>query len=137
MTYRQKLPCRWCGGNERHDQRSCHMRAVNADTKHQDKARSAAHEAYHFPILRGSGTRAPYIKENGVGQHRVVAERIMGRKLELGEVVHHEDRDGKNNDPSNLIVFASQADHGKHHQEVGECRCSCIRISKLVLTSSR
>jgi hypothetical protein len=43
--------------------------------------------------------------------HRLIMEARLGRFLEPGEVVHHRDGDPSNNDPSNLELFASQADH--------------------------
>lgn len=61
---------------------------------------------------------AAYKSDNWKGwvyEHRVVAEEILGRPLREGEVVHHLDCDRTNNDPSNLIVLASKADHVKLH----------------------
>lgn len=37
-------------------------------------------------------------------------------KLELGHIVHHEDGNQRNNDLSNLTVFASHSDHMAHHR---------------------
>lgn len=51
-----------------------------------------------------------------VAEHRVVAEEILGRPLKDGEVVHHIDRNRRNNDPSNIIVFESRAAHSRFHQ---------------------
>ncbi len=47
--------------------------------------------------------------------YRQVAEKKIGRPLEEDEVVHHEDENRHNNDPSNLRVFASQGDHLRYH----------------------
>ena len=85
-------------------------------------------------IARYRGTGASwYVKENQRHQHRVVAERILGRALHDDEVVHHEDNDKKNNDPRNLIVFPSQGQHARHHM-LGHpegrnlpCDCSITR----------
>lgn len=51
-------------------------------------------------------------------QHRLVAEQVLGRYLMGVEVVHHEDEDGMNNDPSNLWVFPSQSHHMRHHKRL-------------------
>ena len=51
--------------------------------------------------------------------HRVVAERMLGRPLAPGEVVHHRDGSRRNNDPSNLEVFASNAEHMRAHAAEG------------------
>jgi hypothetical protein len=56
-----------------------------------------------------------YRKLNGRHEHRTVAENKLGRPLEKGEVVHHEDEDRQNNDPRNLIVFRTQAEHALYH----------------------
>lgn len=64
--------------------------------------------------LRGTGTKTRYVKENGRHQHRVVAERKIGRKLMPGEIVHHKDGDGKNNNEDNLSVI-TQSNHVRIH----------------------
>lgn len=46
-----------------------------------------------------------------VREHRLVMERELGRLLRPGEVVHHKDDDRSNNDPANLEVFATNAQH--------------------------
>lgn len=56
-----------------------------------------------------------------VMKHRLVAERVLGRILLPGEVVHHEDRDPRNNCPSNLWLFPSQAEHMRHHKREALC----------------
>jgi hypothetical protein len=48
-------------------------------------------------------------------EHHIVAERLLGRSLRRGEVVHHVDLSFDNNDPYNLWVFASNADHTHFH----------------------
>ncbi len=48
--------------------------------------------------------------------HRVVAARKIGRNLNKGEVVHHIDRNKKNNNPNNLWVFPNQSAHDKVHK---------------------
>ena len=48
-------------------------------------------------------------------QHRLVAELVLGRYLSGVEVVHHEDENPRNNEPSNLWLFPSQAEHRAHH----------------------
>ena len=49
-----------------------------------------------------------------VAEHRIVAEAKLGRLLLRTEVVHHRDGDPGNNDPANLEVFATNADHLRH-----------------------
>ena len=62
-----------------------------------------------------SGEGKTYAKLFGRHTHRVVAEQVIGRPLLPGEVVHHIDGNKRNNDPSNLMVFASQSEHARYH----------------------
>lgn len=55
-------------------------------------------------------------KEGYVYVHILVAEEKLGRKLKKGEVVHHVDENKLNNDPDNLIVFKTNADHAAYHK---------------------
>lgn len=63
--------------------------------------------------LRGTGTKG-YVKIDGVHEHRIVAEKMLGRPLTETEIVHHIDGDKHNNDPSNLAVM-TQAEHMREH----------------------
>lgn len=64
---------------------------------------------------RGSGSGKSYAKSFGRHTHRMVAERMLGRKLKPGEVVHHIDGNKRNNAPENLMAFSSQSEHAKWH----------------------
>lgn len=46
-----------------------------------------------------------------VREHRLVMEKILGRFLTKKEVVHHRDDNPANNDPDNLELYATNADH--------------------------
>ena len=95
--------------------RQCHMALLNAElnpTRMTPEVRAKLRES-----RLGSGEGKTYTKVYGRHEHRIVAERMLGRPLLPGEVVHHIDRDKRNNDPSNLMVFPSQAAHAKWHKE--------------------
>ena len=66
-------------------------------------------------IGKGSGKSYPRIY--GRHMHRIMAEEILGRKLEPGEVVHHKDGNKQNYDKDNLTVFESQKEHAKMHRK--------------------
>jgi HNH endonuclease len=48
--------------------------------------------------------------------HREVAKDFLNRPLLPGEVVHHIDENKSNNQPENIIVFKTKADHARHHK---------------------
>lgn len=64
--------------------------------------------------LRGRGSGKGYTKVNGVHRHRAVAEKMLGRPLKRGEIVHHIDGDKKNDTPENLQVM-TQSEHIRKH----------------------
>ena len=65
-----------------------------------------------------SGNGKTYSKEYGRHTHRVEMERILGRKLKPGEIVHHIDGDKRNNSPENLMLLPSQKEHARLHKKL-------------------
>lgn len=63
---------------------------------------------------RDRGACRGYRKVRQRHEHRVVAERMLGRALQPGEIVHHIDHNKRNNDPSNLQVM-TQSEHARLH----------------------
>jgi hypothetical protein len=53
----------------------------------------------------------PFSNHKYVRENRLVMEGVLGRYLKPGEVVHHKDGDKANNNPDNLELFATNAEH--------------------------
>lgn len=61
----------------------------------------------------------PKATTNGyVYEHILVAEQKIGRLLTQEECVHHIDLNRSNNDPNNLMVFATRSDHAAFHKGI-------------------
>lgn len=71
-------------------------------------------------------------------EHRINAEKKIGRRLKKGEFVHHIDEVKWNNDPDNLKVYPSRAHHFEQHRKINNgkklpdevnatirCGCGC------------
>ena len=55
---------------------------------------------------------------NYVLEHHLIMEKHIGRYLIKNEVVHHTNKDRTDNRIENLVLFASQSEHRKHHIEM-------------------
>ena len=53
-----------------------------------------------------------------VREHRLIVERILGRRLRREQCVHHADGDGTNNAKSNLVVCPSTEYHHLLHRRM-------------------
>ena len=122
--------CDWCGKQfkkqswEVHEHNFCclehfrvfasaRMTQMNADmnpTRMTPETREKLRKAH-----LDTGEGRTYAKEYSRHAHRVAMERKLGRKLKPGEIVHHIDGDKRNNDPDNLMLFPSQAEHARYH----------------------
>ena len=108
-------PSQWKRSKEHFCSRQCHMEKMNRE---MNPTRMTEDVKAKLSLSRlGSGDRKTYQKLNGRHIHRQVAEKILGRPLREGEIVHHINRDKRDNRPENLMIFPSQAEHARWHKE--------------------
>lgn len=93
--------------------RQCHMKTLNEELNPFRMTPEIREKLRQAHLNTGEGKT--YTKLYGRHEHRVVAESMLGRPLEPGEIVHHKNRKKRDNAPENLEVLASQSDHAKLH----------------------
>ena len=69
----------------------------------------------------------PYIRENGREVHKNIAEDMLGRKLERGEIVHHIDLDKRNNSKSNLYICKDRREHNRCHYSLEQVGAELLK----------
>lgn len=87
--------------------------------KNRDKLNARDREYYHTGnsntirkcTLKGTSY---WFCGNGKPLHRVIAEKVLGRRLKSNEVVHHIDGDGLNNAHTNLLICTKDYHNSLH-----------------------
>ena len=107
------------GDKKRHFcSRVCNLQQLNEELNPTRMTKETRHKLSIARSTTGNGKT--YRKLNGKHYHRTVAEIKLGRKLKPGEIVHHLDRNKRNNDPDNIMVFINQSEHVKWHAQHDE-----------------
>lgn len=84
--------------------RYCDKRCANLD-----RAAKGRHFDKHGYVILARGAKGGY----GQPEHRAVMEKILGRKLEKHETVHHKNGIRSDNRPENLELWASRHSKGQ------------------------
>lgn len=122
--------CAWCFrpvmvfpsklGKNNYCGRSCRYAAMAARNRKHNTLPMSAATREKIRAARLKEDARGYTKCFGKHEHRLVAESILCRPLERGEVVHHIDKNKRNNSPDNLVVFKNQAEHARYHKLGGD-----------------
>jgi hypothetical protein len=98
----------------------------------------------HGYVLIRVGKNHPLADVRGYAyEHRIVAEHKIGRRLNIGEIVHHIDGNKQNNSPDNIEIVDGVFSHKFLHRKslnkrrpgevnpIISCECGCgQKISK-------
>jgi hypothetical protein len=89
---------------------------------------------------RGGGPRSPeknsqwnggrYYSENHHAA-RKIAQTALGRKLEKGEIAHHQNEKARDNSLENLWIFSSQTDHLRYHGKLRSLRNQGLEVDAI------
>lgn len=101
---------------------------------HTNLKKAKLHPSYKNGKIDRDGYIAIYMpehpnsnKKHYIYEHHKIMSEFLGRPLEKGEVVHHIDRNRKNNNITNLILFSSNSEHMKTHYKNGDIE---LRVDK-------
>lgn len=94
--------------------RACHAESMKGTSPLTDRPARYTDRRKGYVYIKAPDH--PHAQQNGyVAEHRLVAERKIGRYLRPDEIVHHRNGDGGDNSPENLEVM-SQAEHARIHR---------------------
>ena len=115
--------CETCGGAFERDsndsyakfarQRFCSRPCI----RHTDRPPSSLSPKTRYRMRKVAGRR--------ILEHRLIMERLLGRRLATNEVVHHKNGDAFDNRPDNLVVL-SPLEHGRLHHLRHSLTNTCV-----------
>lgn len=116
-----RYPCEihtriFCSREHSKKYRSERMKEMNAELNQTRMTTEMRKKVRLGHLANNTGNEHSYPKYYGKHEHRIIAEKILGRKLKPGEIVHHIDGNPRNNSEDNLQVLDSQAVHAALHK---------------------
>jgi hypothetical protein len=80
---------------------------------------------WNFGVINDNGYKSilsldhPSVTKKGyVREHRLIAEKIIGRYLNKIECIHHINEIKTDNRPENLYLFANSTEHARYHKNI-------------------
>ncbi len=122
MRFTAKMTCLLCGGEFTIDKpyRLKTAKFCSPLCRNRGNGKFNAEKIGNTKRYQGAGKG--YVKYHGRHLHRIVAEKKLGRPLERGEIVHHDDLNKRNNEPDNLKVTTQSKHIEIHRQQMMEAR---------------
>lgn len=65
-------------------------------------------------------------------EHMVIMEKVLGRPLQQGEIIHHIDGNKLNNNPENLVLFPDEKTHRQTHNQLERLSMRLVRLGYII-----
>lgn len=146
-TYYVETTCSHCGGEmlraTKHARSrfravcstKCKSAQIVKDAAGNKTVKFLGIEQGHYVLVRA--VDHPRASNGVVREHILVAEKMLGRRLRQGEVVHHIDFIKHHNAPENLFVCRTGKEHRDIHRSINQCIAGLLNGGRLIFDRKR